>query len=427
MDDPALVKFDASREITVLDVLAEFQGGELDASAFWDMPFRQLFELIERLTDFYATWCPATVGSEEIRMSLADTALLPPALLYSNSVAIPDQVFDWLIYFIGPELSAARQFRHGKLRFENAHRQELGRVVSELQAWKPLADKGWVIPVPVRAEMFYGFRALLRSPERDPALFAEWEWFRDKVIAGEQLTPTETKIVMAGFANHMALKEAEKDDELIRAMDVRPDEIAPVVDIYVRAFSQASAAQARPLATGHREWAYYLHRLRVVGQALRRDDKVGLSIVPALAASDLPFISDVTPKVLADIRTDESAFAEWQLCISKAVRMVEALPADEFFAEEASTVLKEALLPAAEQVRRVTSKSRSLGVAAKDSMLRLGLGAAVGGGAVQAGLPVEYAASSAGLSALIDLTVKAILSPSASGSQAILAKLIQNA
>jgi hypothetical protein len=348
-------------------------------------------------------------------------------LLYADSVVVPDPVFEWLVDKVGMLLFDAREFRRGKVRFDEGQRSELDQAVAFLREWQPFLSKGWLIVAPVEAERFYEFRALLRSREKNPALFVSWMGLLDMVAEGHQLTPTERLIVDAGLAREMAVTRAREDEEVMRALGYRSSDsmgLAIEIETYVNAFGQAASASARPLATQPGEWEYFLHRLRVAGEVLSKDERVTLSVVPALASSELPFISQASPEVLRDIRANEQAFGDWQLSLARAVRAMEALPQGDSFASEARTVLNEELLPAAAEVRRATSKGRAISAMAQESAMRLGLGALVGAGAVKLGVPVNYAAGSAGLSALVDLTVRSFRPAAPDGAHAVLARLL---
>jgi hypothetical protein len=224
--------------------------------------------------------------------------------------------------------------------------------------------------------------------------------------------------------------EAKEDEQFAKRMRrvsaiTTQDHLHAAVSKYIDGLDLANGADAKPLASTSAEWEYLLHRLRVAGSTLEKEARTKLSVIPAIAASDLPFLADLSPKDLESIRASEAAFTEWQLMLSRAVRCVESLPTEDGFADEAKGVLTEALIPAAEQIHLTTSRSRALARNVKESAIKLGLGAALGTGAAQAGLPLNLSLGAAGLTSLVDVTVRAVLRPSSVASrQSVLARLV---
>jgi hypothetical protein len=423
------VAFDPSGQTTAWDALVAFFDGEVDGQRIMAMSNRNLHDLVDRLTDFYGAWVPPPSHQDEIRLSLADEELLGTALMYANSVAIPDPIFEWLVDTVDRIVYEARHFYGGKLKFEGGSRHELRDAVEFCRRWHKSLSSGHLIPTPVRAERFYGFRAILRSRERDPLLYVSWEELLDRAYEGEPLSPAEQTILEAGVARFMAVAEAEGDARLSWVISQLrgSDSIAIAVEIerYVSVFGQAASAQARPLATEPGEWEYLLHRLRIAGKELKGNERAKLAVVPALTSSELPFLAGATPAVLEEIRANEDAFHLWQLRLTQAVRTVESLPNDLGFPAEAREALDEFLIPAAAEVKVTTSRLSSIADTAKNMSVKLGIGAAMGAGAVQLGAPINFAVGSAGMSALIDLTVKALRPPTASGANSVLARLMK--
>jgi hypothetical protein len=427
------VAYDPHRETTILDCLDAFAGGVLDdPDSVHRLSDSDVQTLVERLTDFYAVWRPPVADKDAIRFSLASTKLLEPSLLYANSIVVEDPVFAWLVEMIGELVSLGHQFNEPwTSRLERVQREELARAVMFLNRWRLLLARGWVIASPRRFDRFYGFQALLRAPPgEDPAMARAWEWLLEWADAGNTLSPTERRVLDAGYARFLAANEARDDREFAAHMRTRlsvtaDDHLYAIVSEYIDALDQANGARARPLASSVGEWEYLLHRLRTAEAVFAKNDRTALSIIPAISASELPFLHDLSPQDLLSVRATEPAFAEWQLTLSRAVRGIELLPSEANFADEAASVLRETLLPAAEEIRVATSRTRALASSAKESVVKLGLGAVVGAGAKEAGLPLDYSIVAAGFSSLVDLTVRAVLGPSVPTSQqTVLAKLV---
>jgi hypothetical protein len=385
----------------------------------------------EDLVTYYESWRAPEIGQDAVRVSLASPHLLGQALLYADTVAIPDPVFEWLTNLVNLSLGITRDVS-GRASFDypGGVREAFADNVRSLLNWEPIVSRGIAIPVPRRPERLAEVARRLRSPGSEPLHAVDW--FDTLEIDGLDVDQTDEDelIIAAVRARESAYDEAARDSQLTtyldRAAGIKMDEVVPEIVAYVDAYAQAIASAARPVASDKFEWAYLLHRIQLARGALERRDVTRLNIVPALAASDLPFLQDVRPRTLLAIRTDEEAFREWRLKLSSVIRAVEALGGDSEFEDEAREVLAETLVPAAEAVMRATSKSKALKDAARESSLRLGVGATFAAAAAQAGAPAVYSMAAAGMSALIDLTVRAILRPSVQGWQTVLLQLLRS-
>ena len=247
--DPVI--HDPSRQTTVVDVLSAFSDGMVHGDYFASLPPQELRDLVERLTDFYAVWRPPPAQESEIRFSVASRQLLKLAPLYSNSTVVPDPVFDWLVEWVGLEVSLGRQFGNDWTKMlSGAHLEVLTDAVDFLAHWRGLLERGWVIAAPMRFDRFYGFRAALRSREIDPILAQDWEILLDWATTGNALSATERFIVDAGYARFTAMQEATGDKTFARKMkklaSVAPADLGAVVSEYVDGLSLADGAEAKP-------------------------------------------------------------------------------------------------------------------------------------------------------------------------------------
>ena len=140
------------------------------------------------------------------------------------------------------------------------------------------------------------------------------------------------------------------------------------------AITAAIGSRYLPQATG--DAALLEFQLRRLGNeiASKSNKNVEIRLLPALATSELPFLRDLDPRLILQIRADQEVFEAWRTQLRNIARVIELLPsAGTSFEQEASDVLADGLNPLAAEVRRVVSTSPTLRDVTRDTVADLSI------------------------------------------------------
>ena len=194
-----------------------------------------------------------------------------------------------------------------------------------------------------------------------------------------------------------------------------------------RSIAMADAAYASCLPPSATEWAIYEQRLRRLGQALHRSDRLDLTVAPALQRSELPYLKNLPVADVLSARRDDEHFEAWRSSLRTVSREISSLPSEgEAFASEAHDILKDGLSEAASEVRDATSRSAALRRNLRPNALTLTTGAAgiTGAAAVVGGSTSAVGALT--LTGMLRYLADSLLAPSLTGTKAVLASLVHD-
>lgn len=429
-------------DATIVDVLENALDGDLTKQRAESLDLQAVESLRAVVLQFYDSWVPRPPAKNSFRVHLGGwvasaasggTAkdLLQAATLYAHQVVIYDPV---AAYFeprrpnlrtfrpvqgqgLNSEASAVHIESTGGFQVDppnlEQHRSSLAIAIPQVATLAPLIKTGVVLPVPhlklalQRQEKIWtavrhlladdDFREIVDSPIDRPAL----TW--DRGIRPQFLTHPRRRV-----------------DALIQ-------QYGDAAYYLARSIAVADAAYASYLPPSATEWAIYEQRLARMGEALGRRKRIDLTVAPALSQSKLPYFCGLSDLDIVGARSDDESFEKWRASLRSATRAITSLPANsESFAEEAREVLEDSLGPAADEVRRMTSRSATLKRNLRPLGLTMATGAAGAGGEVVLG-GAASAAVAVGVTGMLGWLADSLFPPSLSGSNAVLAHLIHDA
>ena len=199
---------------------------------------------------------------------------------------------------------------------------------------------------------------------------------------------------------------------------------------FEKSLAIADATNARYVTSWAADAQLLEWRLMRLGQRLssKTNGNTELRMTPALVHAELPFLNDLNPGLLLNIRANEPAFEDWRTDLRNAVRFIDSLPSEgQEFETEARHVLRDHMLPRAEEVRRAVSASTAMREAAADGVADMSISAAsiVGAGLIFG--PAGIAVGTVGVALALPLkwAYKVLFRPSPTGANAVLAQLVK--
>lgn len=428
--------------LTIVHVLENALDGDLSATRVEQLSQREIDDLYDAVNLFYEEWegeapqdalLRVHLGGWIARMASAGLArdLLNSALLYAHEVVIYDPVAAYfeprrhllrklpIIKGAAANVDGAavnQEATAGYIRFKNdlaAHRSHLGLAVEQVAALAPLIKQGVALPVPHlrltlarQEQIFTAVRHLLRDEDYI------------RVVSSPVDRPAITQD--DGPNVHIQVRPRTKADQ-------RLQHYGDPAYYLARTLALAEASHAAYLPPSATEWAIYEQRLRMLGKTLQRRDRLELTVAPAIVASEVPYLTGLSPATLLAARADGEAFEMWRRALRRATRVIQASPADgQAFVDEARQILEDELTEVASEVQRETQKSRVLARSLRSHSLTIatsvaGVGvAAAAFGAAPAGLVGPVAGG------LLKWVADTLLPPQLQGTKAVLANFVHH-
>jgi hypothetical protein len=427
---------------TIIDVL-ENALGEITAARLESLNEAELAQLADAVNAFYDTWEPPALTSDELRLYFGgwiagnlgnpeSRQYLYMSLLYAPGVVMHDPVAEWFDpHRNSLQVPAPIRSSQGGMLYQGAEPQLRRGSGYHLFRDEPERSRTWLAgAAPVLVEL----APLIRSGVVIPV--PQWAIVRQRQMS--VLAAVRNDVKDSDLANLIAdyPEYPPPRTDQIRGMEVGLGKTAPgdaqraIIQnpsyFLNKTLAVADATYSRYVPPAPADAAMLEYRIGRLGHELQRKN-IDLSVIAALASSDLPFLTDLDPKTLLAIRRDESAFADWRAQLRDVTRRIEGLPSADDFADEAREVLSDVLLPRAREVKEAVSRSGVMRAAAKEQGLNLTIGtASVAGGAALLGAPIGPAALvGLGISAVARWAYTSVFGAKPSGANGVLARLVR--
>jgi hypothetical protein len=437
-----------------LDIVEAIFGGEFSVRRAETLTDAEIDALAEEVSSSSVAWQPP-VSDETYRAYSGGWVAKPygealnqlfTSLVYAPSVIVHDPISEWFDLHRGrfdslPGIPSAQRNADGRpsmsvvsgepVQFNSSGfyrrdedrydvtREELARLVPALADIAPLVRSGVIILIPELTLVWRHQRQLLDATRYD--------------IRDSELGDLIKRLNVAG--------DPPPWSNLVRGAQVTPSGgVPPKYEVqhlvqgpayyFHKTMAIAAELNADYLPPAGAEAALLVHRLRQLGERLDLKTKrnVELRMLPGLASAELPFLTNLNARLMLEIREDEPAFADWRAELRDTIRLIQSLPSDrEDFEAEARDVLNDRLLPRANEVRRAVSMSQAMKDVTLDSVGDFGVSlASIGYGAMAFGTEgATIAAGVAAIAAPLRWLYRVLFRPSPTGTNAVLAQLVQ--
>jgi hypothetical protein len=362
------------------------------------LPADAFEDLLERVREYDAAWRAPERQPDEIRLTLGATGYRGSLLLPASAVAFTDS----------------------NIEIADAHNGSGGVVTSlrsQFAAAFLYADRVVdVDPVSVLRHTDPGARPYVMA-----VILNLYEAVRPAVEAGVLLMVPD-----------LLTEEIELEDEAAVADEApfsscffdRHSERGTFDWIFLRAVRQAARIAERAKASIFARFPWQWEYVAFIGGARAHAREV--DVATALVHAELPVVGGIRADTLVKIHQEEDALVEWRSTLRAAARLIRSSPTDIGFAEEATEVYRDVLVPRITAVRRAASRSAALRAAPLEQPARAALGALFASGpAAVAGLPIKGILLSAGTGAASNTVYQVLHRPKPTGSDAILSMLLE--
>lgn len=410
------------------------------------LSLEEIDELAERVAEFYSVWSPPTDPTTLTAYSGMTIGMLTPdqpeqgptkaateylfsSLLYYPRVAFNDPIANWFNHErarisikSGPKLTRDQPWiDYGDFVVGNTYfsqrpeldeaRHTVQNLLSVAHTLRDLIREGVAIPVPQWRVALSRQEQIVRGIRDDVANDELFRIVTDAAALGE--SPTVSDMARGG----VTMDGLDEERSRLLLME------APSY-FFNKAVSIADAVGAIYIPGSRVDRDMFLNRIDKLPARIRAKRKIDLTIASDILKVDLPLFRNVSPRGLILARRDEGAFDEFRTHLSNAFTSV--VP-DEAFPAETSEVVKSALMPAVEAVRRATSRSATLKRGAEGLPLNLLLGAATIGSAALSGVPgaVAIAGAGSGSRTIIDCLYRMVRRPKLQGVNLVVSGLLE--
>lgn len=432
-------------KLSLLDVIDSRLGTSATSGDVLQLNEDELLKLAEALTQFYAEWRPPAPQEDEIRVFLPSHAHAlytdwhpgmptptPPVqqLLYVDALAVEDPA-SW---------ATARLCGVGHAFAPPPHwslvQREIAATVDAFRPCQQLIEGEALILTPGH-NVYVNREKVMTEIYEHPSFNAEnfeahWHEFADFAAAeintiaerfGAPAPRPRTVDIGWEWGSPYPIEPISStlhgDGSVTENLFY--DDSWSVTEDVLRGLGGAASARAQLLPHSLYVEACYHALVASMSEPLHPSSTPSpMTVGRTLVAGLLPFLTDLPPRTLVEIRENDESFAAWRADLRNAVRLIQTSPERPGFAAEAESVMHDMLMPRMDELRRSATVTSRLQRGTHDAAVAFAVGmlAGVATGDVTAGL------AGAGTTASATLLLQALFPARPSGSQAVLLRLL---